>query len=213
MQPEHIKSLELGYKGIFLDARLKVDADFYYNKYNNFIAQIEMNVPATSIIDSIPYYLNNRSQQSRYRIYTNSKSIVYNLGGSFGLSYLFGRYLIGGNASYAKLNRTDNGDGFEDGFNTPTWMTNFSFSGDHVIGNFSFNITYKHQSSFYWQSFLVSGNVKPYGNIDAQANYQFVKEHLNVKIGATNLLNRYYNSFMGGPSIGGLYYTTVTYRL
>ncbi|MCC8409455.1 TonB-dependent receptor [Mucilaginibacter sp. UR6-1] len=214
LQPEHIKSLELGYKGIFLSRTLKVDADVYYNKYNNFIAQIEMNVPGTTRPDSIPYYLNNRSQQSRYRIYTNSRSVVYNYGGSLGLSYLFiNKYTLGGNVAYAKLSRTNNSDGFEDGFNTPNWITNVSFGGEHVVSSLSFNVTYKHQSSFYWQSFLVNGDVKAYGNIDAQANYDFLKEHLNVKLGATNLLNHYYNSYLGGPYIGGLYYTTLTYKL
>jgi outer membrane receptor protein involved in Fe transport len=214
LQPEHIKSLELGYKGIFLSRTLKMDADVYYNKYNNFIAQIEMNVPGTTRLDSIPYYLNNRNQQSRYRIYTNSRSVVYNYGGSLGLSYLLlDKYTIGGNVAYAKLSRTDNSDGFEDGFNTPNWMANFSFGGEHVIKSLGFNVTYRHQSSFYWQSFLVNGNVKAYGNVDAQANYDFLNEHLNIKLGATNLLNYYYNSFLGGPAVGGLYYTTLTYKL
>lgn len=214
LQPEHIKSFELGYKGLFLNGSLKVDADFYYNKYNNFIAQVEMNVPGTSKVDSIPYYLNNKSQQTRYRIYTNSMSVVYNFGGSLGLSYLvLSRYTFGGNVAYAKLSRSENTDGFEDGFNTPEWMTNVFFGGDHVIRSLSFNVSYKHQSSFYWQSFLVNGNVKAYGNVDAQVNYDFLKESLNIKIGATNLLNQYYNSFLGGPAVGGLYYTTLTYKL
>ncbi len=214
LEPEHIKSFELGYKGIFLAGSLKVDADFYYNKYNNFIAQIEMNVPGTSRVDSIPHFLNNRSQQSRYRIYTNSRSVVYNFGGSFGISYqLFDPYNIGGNVAYAKLSKTENTDGFEDGFNTPEWMTNVSFGGEHIIKSLSFNISYKHQSSFFWQSFLVNGNVKAFGNVDAQVNYDFLKEHLNIKVGATNLLNHYYNPFLGGPAVGGLYYTTLTYKL
>lgn len=214
LQPEHIKSFELGYKGLFLARTLRIDVDFYYNKYNNFIAQVEMNVPRTTIPDSIPYYLNNRSQQNRYRLYTNSQSVVYNFGGSFGISYLIGQhYTIGGNVAYARLSRRENTDGFEDGFNTPKWITNVSFGGEHVIKCLSFNITYKHQGSFYWQSFLINGQVKAYGNIDAQTNYDLMKDKLNLKIGATNLLNRYYYSFLGGPSVGGLYYTTLTYQL
>jgi len=34
-----------------------------------------------------------------------------------------------------------------------------------------------------------------------------------LKGGATNLLNKYYDSFLGGPSIGGMYYLTFTYGL
>lgn len=214
LQPEHINSLELGYKGLFLDRTLKVDADVYYNKYNNFIAQVEMNVPNTSNPDSIPIALNNRSQQSRYRLYTNSQSVVYNIGGSLGLSYLMlGKYTLGGNLAYAKLSRRENNDGFEDGFNTPKWISNISLAGEHVLKSLSFLVMYKHQSSFYWQSFLVNGQVKAYGNIDAQANYDFMNSKLNFKLGATNLLNHYYYSYLGGPSIGGMYYTTLTYQL
>jgi len=34
-----------------------------------------------------------------------------------------------------------------------------------------------------------------------------------VKLGATNLTNQYYYSFIGGPAIGGYYYVNVTYNL
>jgi len=211
LQPEHINSFEAGYKSILFDGQLSVDADFYYNKYNNFIGQVEINVPNTQKPDSIPYYLNDKNKQARYRAWTNSQSTVYNIGGSLGLSYkLFQNYVLTGNVSYAKLQRTANEDALEDGFNTPQWITNFSFGGNRVVGNFGFNATYKWQSGFYWQSFLVNGNVDHYGTIDAKVNYDFLKTGLNLKIGATNLTNKYYNSFLGGPAIGGFYYTTLT---
>ena len=140
--------------------------------------------------------------------------MVYNLGASLGLSYLLAdHYTIGGNVSYAKLSRTDNNDGFEDGFNTPEWMGNISFSGENVIKTLGFTVTYRRQSSFYWRSFLVNGDVKAYGTLDAQLNYDLYQSKLGIKVGATNLTNTYYNSFLGGPAIGGLYYTTLTYNL
>jgi len=214
LKPEHINSLELGYKGLFLANTLKVDADFYYNRYKNFIAQVEMNIPNTAKTDSIPFYLNDRNKQNRYRLYTNSQSVVYNVGGSLGVSYmLFGKYTLAGNVAYAKLSKKENNDGFEDGFNTPEWVTNLSLGGEHVLKSLSFLVMYKHQSSYYWQSFLVNGQVKAYGNIDAQVNYDFMQNKLGIKLGATNLLNRYYYSYLGGPSIGGMYYTTLTYHL
>ena len=214
LKPEHINSFEVGYKGLFINRSLKADADFYFNKYDNFIAQVEMNVPNTTDAALISTALNDRSQQSRYRMYTNSQSVVYNLGASLGLSYLLANhYTISGNASYAKLSRTDNNDGFEDGFNTPEWMGNVSFAGENVYKALSFNVTYRRQSSFYWRSFLVNGNVKAYGTLDAQVSYALYKSKLGIKVGATNLTNNYYNSFLGGPAIGGLYYTTLTYLL
>lgn len=214
LNPEHINSFEAGYKGFFLQRNLKVDADFYFNKYDNFIAQVEMNVPNTTDPSLIPTYLNDRSKQSRYRMYTNSQSRVYNFGASLGLSYLFwNHYTFSGNVSYARLSRTENNDGFEDGFNTPEWMGSVSFSGENLFQGLGFNISYRQQSSFYWRSFLVNGNVKPYGTLDAQISYDLSQAKMSVKIGATNLTNTYYNSFLGGPSIGGFYYTAVTYKL
>ena len=214
LKPEHITSFEAGYKAFFLKKSLQLDADFYFNRYNDFIAQVEMNVPNTTVQEQIPTFLNNRSQQSRYRMYTNSRSVVYNYGGSFGASCLLGRhYQVSGNVSYARLNRTENNDGFEDGFNTPEWITNLSFGGTNIFDRLGFNVTYRRQSGFYWRSFLVNGEVAAYGTVDAQVNYEFFREKLKVKIGATNLLNKHYYSFLGGPSIGGLYYTTLTYSL
>jgi iron complex outermembrane receptor protein len=214
LNPEHINSFETGYKSLFFNGDLSADVDFYYNKYDNFIAQLEMNVPNTSKPDSIPYYLNDKTKQARYRVWTNSKSTVYNYGGSLGLTYrLLRKFVVAGNVSYARLDRKSEDDALEDGFNTPEWIMNISFGGTHVVGYFGFNVLYKHQSQYYWQSFLVSGNVDGYGALDAQVNYDFVKTKLNLKIGASNLTNNYYKSFLGGPSIGGFYYTTLTYNL
>ncbi len=213
IKPEHINSFEFGYKSLFLDQKLKVDLDFYYNKYDNFIAQVEMSTPNTKNPDSIAIRLNDKNLQSRYRVWTNSKSTVYNYGGSLGLSYyLFHQFTFSGNASYAKLQRTNNNDGLEDGFNTPSWITNIAFGGDHLYRSLGFNVSYKWQSSYYSQTFLVNGNVKAYGNVDAQVNYNIIKS-LNLKVGASNLFNHYYYSYLGGPMVGGLYYTTLTYQL
>jgi outer membrane receptor protein involved in Fe transport len=103
LKPEHINSFETGYKALFFEGKLNFDADVYYNKYDNFIAQVEANVPGTAKPDSIPYYLNDKNKQARYRLWTNSQSKVYNIGGSLGLSYqLLQKYLLSGNVTYSK---------------------------------------------------------------------------------------------------------------
>ena len=210
--PEHIKSFEIGYKGLFFKTRLFIDADFYFNSYRSFIAQVEASVAKTNLPDSIPFYLNDNKLQDRYRLWTNSKTSVYNYGGSLGVKYtLPAGYLIGANVSYARLDKKTGNDGLEDGFNTPKWITNFTISNDHLLKTFGAAITYKYQSSYYWQSFLVNGQVPAYGSLDVQASYQFAKPGISIKLGATNLLNHYYYSFLGGPYIGGFYYSTVSY--
>jgi len=61
--PETIRSFELGYKGLLLAENLQLDVDFYYNKYTQFIAQVEMNVPKSSPPDSVAFYLNDNKSR------------------------------------------------------------------------------------------------------------------------------------------------------
>jgi len=212
IQPEHIRSLEAGYRSDWLNGDLQVDVDFYYNKYSQFIAQVEMNVPKTSDPDSIPFYLYDKKKQDRYRMWTNSKTIAYNYGSSMSVKYRFLKNFQGmGNVTFSKLQRKSSNDGLEDGFNTPQWIANVSIGNDRIFRSLGFMITYRWQSSYYWQSFLVSGNVPAYRTLDAQISYRWDK--VLLKAGGTNVLNRYYCSYLGGPSVGGFYYASVTLNL
>jgi len=215
IQPEHVKCIEAGYRGIFMDGKLSVDMDFYYNVYQNLMAQVEANIPHTTVPDSIPFYLYDKTKQDRYRLWTNSKTVSYNYGGTLGVTWNLPRnFRLYGNATLAKLDRVEQHDGLEDGFNTPEWIYNLSIGNPSVFqSNFGFNINYRWQSSFLWQSSLATGTVAAYGTLDAQLQYTFSKAGVNLKLGATNMLNKYYYSFIGGPAIGGLYYITGTFHL
>ncbi|RYU78186.1 TonB-dependent receptor [Hymenobacter persicinus] len=215
LRPEHIRSLELGYKAALLPGgRLLVDVDFYYNAYRDFIAQVEAYVPKTLNPDSAAIYLNSRSTQNRYRLWTNAQSKVYNYGGSLGLRYELPRgFRAGANATYARLARTESGDGLEDGFNTPRWLYNVSLDNENLYRGLGFGLRYHWQQRYYSQTFLVSGEVPAYHSLDAQLSYALPRPDLRFKLGATNVLNQYYVTFLGGPSVGGLYYASVTYAV
>lgn len=214
IKPEHIKSFEAGYKGVYAGGKIFMDVDFYFNNYQSFIAQANMNVPKTQNADSIPFALNDKTQQSQYRLWTNSLTTVYNIGFSLGMTYiLFKGYTARANASFSKLQKSANEDGLEDGFNTPQWISNFSLFNENIHRNIGAGISFKWQSAYYWQSFLVNGNTPAYGNLDAQVTYTWSKMKLKIKMGGTNLLNHYYKSFLGGPEIGGMYYSSFTYEI
>jgi outer membrane beta-barrel protein len=209
-----MNSFEVGYRSVLLHNKLFVDVDAYYNIYSNFIAQIEASIPNTTDSSAIPAALYDKSKQARYRLWTNSKTIVHNYGTELDLRYVINdHYSVSGNVSYQTLKKTDKNDGLEDGYNTPKWIGNVSINGNNVYKQLGFNIALKYQSQYYYQSFLVNGNVPSLWNADAQMRYSFVKQSLDVKAGATNLLNHYYYSILGGPQIGGFYYTTLTYHL
>lgn len=214
LRPEEIRAIETGYRGSLLGNQLIVDVDFYYNVYRNLMAQVEANVPQAGAADSLLFILNDKQRQDRYRLWTNSRTVSYNYGGTAGVSWHMPKnYVLQGNVTLARLDRKTQNDGLEDGFNTPSWMYNFSFGNPDVWKHVGFNVNYRWQSSYLWQSSLATGEVPAYRTVDAQVQYNNVKQRWSVKVGATNLLNRYYYSFIGGPSIGGFYYSAITWEL
>jgi iron complex outermembrane receptor protein len=212
LQPEHVTSFEAGYRSSLFNQRLKLDLDFYYNIYKNLMAQIDANIPKSQYQDSIGYYLLNNSTQDLYRLWTNSKTISYNYGVSFGTSYeLTKRLRVGGNVTYARLSRKAQSDGLEDAFNTPKWTYNLFIASPDLYKGVGFSINYRQQASYLWQSALATGNVDRYTTLDCQITANLMSDSLRLKLGATNLTNQYYYSFIGGPAIGGFYYMDVAF--
>ena len=115
-------SFEFGYRSSLLANKIFIDADIYYNLYSDFIAQIEASLPNTSMEADIPASLYDRNKQGRYRLWTNSKTVVRNYGVEVDLRYVANKHFIfSANSSYQALKRTNQNDGLEDGFNTPEW--------------------------------------------------------------------------------------------
>lgn len=214
LKPEKVTSFEIGYRTELYNKKLNFDMDFYYNMYQNLMAQIDANVPKTTQPDSIAHYLQNNASQERYRLWTNSKTVSHNYGSSIGVSYEASRkYKIGGNFTYAKLARADRKDGLEDAFNTPEWAYNLLFGNPSLYKTVGFNINFRHQAAYLWQSALATGTVASFATLDAQMSAEILKNQVNIKIGANNLLNTYYYSFIGSPQIGGFYYISLTYNV
>jgi iron complex outermembrane recepter protein len=149
--------------------------------------------------------------QERYRVYTNAKNTYNNYGSALGVTYNFyKKYTIGGNVNYNKMKANKTDDIFVTGFNTPQWSTNLSFGNREVFKNVGFNIVWRWQDSFLWESPLVTGKIAAYNTLDAQVTYRIPKVNASVKVGGANLLNNRYIQYAGGPTIGGLYYAAVT---
>ena len=214
LKPEQVNSFEVGYKGLLFRQRLYVDIDAYYMAYKNFIAQVNANLAKGSNPDSLAYYFSSATTQDRYRLWTNSQTKTFNYGASLGLRYsLTTNWSVGGNASYARLDRAENGDGLESSFNTPKWITNLNVSNGNLWNGIGFSVNYKHQDAFLWQSELATGNVSAINTVDAQVSYRLPKLGLLLKAGGTNLANKPYYTFIGGPAVGGFYYTNIVWEM
>jgi outer membrane receptor protein involved in Fe transport len=212
LRPEYIRSFELSVKSLNIHNKLFIDAGFYYNKYTDFMAQVEAYIPKTNNADSFPISLITRALHDRYRLWTNSQTTVYNYGASLGIRYnLTAKYSLVANTTYAKLDRKETNDGLEDGFNTPAWIFNGTLIGEKLWKNLNASTSIHWQKDFIYQSFLVNGTVPSYWTLDAQISYDISK--IKIKLGATNLLNKYYYTMLGGVHIGGFYYTAITLDL
>ena len=218
IQPEHVNSFEVGYKGVWLNNKIFFDVDYYFTKYDNFIGQLDVTQPYKGTIgetggvnDSIAYYVYNGVKQvNKFKMWTNSKSVVTNQGVDAGITYNFyKKFNLNVNASYAALVSIQSSDAFTPAFNTPEWITNVSIGNRELVKNTGFNIVWHWQSAFYWNSPLAQGNVPSYGTLDAQVSHSFPKLLSSLKIGATNVFNKRYYQYLGGPVIGGFYYLSI----
>jgi hypothetical protein len=214
-RPEKVNSFEVGYRAILLNNKLTIDLDAYYNIYDGFLGQVEVSVPTSGKVGTDASVLDmlstNRVKQLRYRVYTNAKNKYKSYGAALGISYNFYKtYTISANTNYNKLQENVESDIFLTGFNTPDWVVNASFGNREVVKNLGFNIVWRWQNAFLWESPLAVGMVEANQQIDVQINYRIPKAKTTVKVGAANLLNNRYIQYAAGPTIGGLYYTTIT---
>jgi outer membrane receptor protein involved in Fe transport len=232
-RPEKITSFEAGYKSVIADNRVVIDIDAYTNTYDGFLGQVQVFVPTGETVGSDAAVLamldRNRDPQAakpatptspataaskgqdRYRVYTNAKNIYHNYGSALGVTYNFyKKFIVAGNVNYNKMKANKTNDIFVTGFNTPAWATNLSFGNREIAKNIGFNIVWRWQESFLWESPLVTGTVPSYSTIDAQVTFRFPKLKSQVKAGGADIFNKRYIQYAGGPTIGALYYVAIT---
>jgi iron complex outermembrane recepter protein len=216
-RPERINSFEIGYKSVLLDNKLVIDIDAYTNEYSGFLGQVEVAVPQNNAVRVgtneavVSMLASNRTQQTRYRVYTNAKNTYTNYGTALGLTYNFYRkFTLSGNVSYNTIASNKERDIFVTAFNTPEWVTNISFGNRELTPNFGFNVVWRWQDSFLWESPLANGLIPAYSTVDAQVTYRVPQLKTTVKAGGANIFNRRYIQYAAGPTIGGLYYVAIT---
>jgi outer membrane receptor protein involved in Fe transport len=202
-KPETVASWELGYKGI-IDEKLFIDIYGFYAQYTNFIG--------LTVLVKNPLVLGVHPTNT-YGIYTNSSNKVNTVGAGIGLQYTLPKgFFVGGNLAYNDLSNADANVLTQ--FNTPKIKYNLTVGNYTIKKVFGFNITYRWQDSYVYESSFVSGTTPAYGALDAQISMKLPQlQNSMIKIGATNLLNKYYNDAIGNSSVGGLYYVSFGYNI
>jgi len=205
VQPEKLKSFEIGYKGVF-SQKLIVDLNAYYTNYQDFIGGqiVARKIPTTHQGRPLP-------AGTLFSLYNNSLENVTSTGVGLGITYSLPRnFSLNGNYSYATFDANETED-FRAGFNTPENKISVGISNRKVIENLGFNINFRWQEGFLWQSSYGEWNVPEYGVLDAQINYKLTGLKTMVKVGATNLGGGDYRTNLGGPFVGQMYYLSLTF--
>nr|MBI1228868.1 TonB-dependent receptor [Cytophagales bacterium] len=229
LRPEQVRSTEVGYKGLLSNNRLMIDFAYYYNDYSDFIAQTAIRkVPgpvfpgagittdqgAINAINapSLLTPITTPGQENTFQTYTNiiDKNVRAH-GAAIGITYnLPNNYSLSGNYNFNQL-LTDIDPNLLLGFNTPEHKMNIMFGNRKLTDNLGFNVAYRYQSAFLWESSFAIGQVPEFHNVDAQVSYRLRSLKSILKLGGSNVFNNRYIMNFGGPTLGAIYYLSITF--
>lgn len=221
-QPERVETYEIGYKGAVAN-KLYIDAFYYYNRFLTFdgvalvLQKKDVNGPLTDLADPL--------KRNVFSFPVNAPQVVKNSGWGIGLDYVLGKgYAFNGNLT---MNQLNNGDelkkkdpSFVSFFNSPKYRFNLGFSNRDINRTgWGFGVTFRHQTSMIWQATVASvaanladvTKIPAYSTLDAQISKKIPTIKSIVKLGGTNLTGKLYTTGWANPSVGAMYYVSVTF--
>lgn len=230
LRPEQVQSIEVGYKSLVAQNKLMFDVAYYYNIYNDFITQTAVRKapgpifpgagpsnPEQWAINAInaPTLLTpitTPGRENTFQTYTNLVGQEVRAHGlAFGMMYnLPKNYSFSGNYNFNRL-ITNIGEEFLSEFNTPEHKFNLVFGNRKLTKNLGFNVAYRYQTGFRWESSFAVGDVPAVSTFDAQMSYRVAPMKSIVKLGGSNIFNNRYILNFGGPTIGAIYYVSITF--
>jgi len=211
-KPESSTSFEVGYKGLFAK-RILVDVYAYWAKYKDFLGGVTViqsnNGSPAGLIGYNPDFTPGNASLTRsvYSVSVNQTTDVTTNGWGASVEYLLPKnFSVSGNVYSDMIGPTP--VGFVTYFNTPKTRVNAAFnnSGFGPKNLLGFSIVYRWLDGFHYDGTFASGEVPSYKTIDAMVSLKFPKTKSLLKVGGTNIFNKYYRTGYGNPQIGGLYY-------
>ncbi|BAV08193.1 TonB-dependent Receptor Plug Domain [Filimonas lacunae] len=211
VKPESVQSFEAGYRGV-IAKKLLIDVYGYYSRYKNFIARVAVGRGQSAIPANAYTELASPFTTTNYSFVYNVNEPVNAYGWGAGLVYqLYKGYNVSANVYSDDLTKVP--EGVVTFFNTPKIRYNLGFGNDNVYKNIGFNAIYRWQQKVNWEGTFGTGEVPAYGVLDAQVSYRLTSIKSLIKLGATNITNKYYTSAFGNPQVGGLYYISFGYNV
>ncbi|WP_420387033.1 TonB-dependent receptor [Roseivirga sp.] len=220
---EKVNTFEVGYKGLFMNGRLLVDAYYYYSRYSDFIAEIDFTqaVPngltGAKVNDDAAIrqqIVDGTVPTQRFGFDINADGNVESQGWAVQVDYTMnGGYFVGGNVAYNELISQNDllAQGFRASYNTPKYRYNVKFGNRKVTEKLGFQVNYRWQQAFLWESSFGVGVIPEFGTLDAQVSYKVPEWKSTLKLGASNILNERYTTSFGNPTLGSIYYFQITF--
>lgn len=209
-KPEKIQAWEIGYRSL-IDQKLVIDAYAYWDNFQHFSGTQALIQPTSA------------TTYNTFAIPVNYTKDIHSWGWALGLDYNFPQHFVaGGNISYNELLNQKDLNGFVASYNTPKVKYNL-YVGNRGIGksNIGFNVTWRWQQAFVWQSNFVAAlvnaralsEIPAYGTVDAQVSKFFPASKITLKLGGANIFNKAYTQSWGNPTVGAQYYASIGYNL
>jgi outer membrane receptor protein involved in Fe transport len=220
IKPERVKVFEVGYKGM-ISNNFVIDANYYFSAYNDFLLnqvvmepQSPTNLPDGTVNPDAAFDLVS-GKGHLYQLYTNASDRVTAQGATVGLTSVITRnYTLGANLTYATFDLHNARPEDIPAFNTPKIRTAVTFGNQKVTDNLGFNIAWRWQDAYDWTSTfnqLRPGRIEAFSVVDAQVSYKILPIKSIIKVGGSNIFNNKIYQAYGSPSIGAVYYISLTF--
>lgn len=204
VKPESVTSYEVGYKAL-MGGRFLIDVYGYYGQYQDFISRRDV----VQFANGTP-----SSTYTGFSLVVNSPVKVKTYGYGLGLEYVLPKsFVVSGSFSSDRIE--DVPAGFHASFNAPELRSVLTLANTGFGRNklWSANVSWRWQKGFFYESDFVQDDLPGFHTVDAAINYKLPSIRSMFKLGASNLLNQYYRTAVGNPSVGGLYYLSFAYNV
>ena len=204
---ESSKSFEVGYKGLIAQ-KVLIDVYAYWATYNDFLGSVNAIQARVAPTTAASYFdLLDANKRVGYSISVNTPGSVKTSGWGASVEYLLPKnFSISGNLYHDEIGSLP--AGFVSYFNTPGYRMNLAFnnSGFGKDNRFGFSLVFRSTDAFLYEGTFAVGQLPAVRTLDGMISYKLPSTKSLIKLGATNIFNKYYRTGFGSVQMGGLYY-------
>ncbi|WP_018622990.1 carboxypeptidase-like regulatory domain-containing protein [Spirosoma luteum] len=233
IQTEQLKTWEVGYKTLLWN-KLSVDALYFRSYYSGFISTQPVYQPTNGQLNDF-----TTNAYRTLQISTNSSNDIFVDGWAIGGTYTIGRgFALSGNYAHQvgtvtlrdlqgtivndnagnpiikrKMSDSEVVKKGRNYFDSPENRYTVSFSNPQLTDRLGASVAFRWTDKMWYEQGITAGDawLPSWSSLDAQVSCKMPLLKSVIKVGATNILNKYYAQGYGLAQVGGLYYVSITF--